>query len=76
MYLDLMFLNSVPYLITVVNPLEYVMVNKLEKRDEWTLRNHILSNIIHITKYGFKIRMIRVDGEGAIRTDWFENRIA
>ena len=37
MYLDLMFVNGLPFLIAVVNPLEYVMVNKLSKRDNWTL---------------------------------------
>jgi hypothetical protein len=30
----------------------------------------------HITKYGFTIKMIRVDREGAINTEWFESRIA
>jgi hypothetical protein len=50
MYLELMFVNSVPYLITVINLLEYVMVNKLEKGNEWTLWSHMLSNINHMTK--------------------------
>ena len=26
MYIDLMFVNSIPYLVTVTNPLEYVMM--------------------------------------------------
>jgi hypothetical protein len=76
MYLDLMFVNGLPFLIAVVNPLEYVMVNKLSKRDNWTLWGSLESDINHITKSGFKINMIRVDGEGAINTEWFENRIA
>ena len=76
MYLDLMFVNGLPYLITVVNPLEYVMINKLTKRDEYSLWTSIESNVNHITKYGFKIKMIRVDGEGAINTPWVENRLA
>ena len=76
MYLDLMFVNGLPFLIAVVNPLEYVMVNKLSKRDNWTLWGSLESNINHITKYGFKIKMVRVDGEGAINTEWFENRIS
>jgi hypothetical protein len=76
MYLDLMFVNGLPFLIAVVNPLEYVMVNKLSKRDNWTLWGSIESNVNHITKYGFKIKMVRVDGEGAISTDWFDSRIS
>ena len=76
MYLDLMFVNGLPFLIAVINPLEYVMVNKLSKRDNWTLWVSLESNIHHITKYGFKIKMVRVDGEGAISTTWFENKIS
>jgi hypothetical protein len=74
MHLDLMFVNGLPFLIAVVNPLEYVMVNKLSKRDSWTLWRSLES--IHITKYGFKINMIRVDGEGAISTVRFDNRVS
>ena len=76
MYLDLMFVNGLPFLIAVVNPLEYVMVNKLSKRDNYTLWGSLESNIHHITKYGFKIKMVRVDGEGAISTTWFESKIS
>ena len=36
MYLELLFVNVLPFLIAVVNPLEYVMVNILSKRDYWT----------------------------------------
>jgi hypothetical protein len=76
MYLDLIFVNGQPFLITVVNPLEYVMVSNLSKRDNWSLWASIESNVNHITKYGFKFKMVRVDGEGAINTEWFESRVA
>ena len=29
-----------------------------------------------MTKYHFKIKMIRVDGEGAINTEWFHNKVS
>jgi hypothetical protein len=29
-----------------------------------------------MTKYYFKIKMIRVDGEGAINTEWFHNKVS
>ena len=29
MYVDLMYVSGLPYLLTVINPLEYVMVHKL-----------------------------------------------
>jgi hypothetical protein len=76
MYVDLMFVNGLPFLIAVVNPLEYVMVNKLSKWDNWTLWRSMESNINHITKYGLKMKMLPVDGESVINTELFESRIA
>ena len=75
MYIDLMFVNSLPNLISVVNPLEYVMVHKLAKKDQHTLWTSLSSQLGHISKYGFKIDMIRVDGESAINTEWFHSRV-
>ena len=76
MYIDLMFVNSLPYLISVTNPLEYVMISKLSRKNNSSLWMNLESNINHITKYGFKITMIRVDGEAAINTLNFESKLA
>ena len=76
MYIDLMFVNGNPFLIAVVKPLEYVMVNKLAKRDNMSLWTSLESDIRHITKYGYNMDMVRVDGEGAINTVWFETKLA
>jgi hypothetical protein len=51
------------------------MVDRLFKRITWTLWGSMESNINHITKFGFKTKTIRVDGEGAINTECFESRI-
>lgn len=59
-----------------MNPLEYVIVKKLSKRDKWSLWGSLESYIYHITKHGLKIKLIRVDGEGATQTEWFESRIS
>ena len=76
MYIDLMFVNSLPYLICVTNPLEYVMICKLSRKNNSSLWVNLESSINHITKYGFKITMIRVDGEAAINTLVFESKLA
>ena len=68
MYIDIMFVNGNPFLIAVVKPLEYVMVNKLTKRDNLTLWTSLESDIRHITKYGFSMDLVRVDGKGAINS--------
>ena len=64
MYIDIMFVNGNPFLIAVVKPLEYVMVNKLNSRANLTVWTSLESDIRHITKYGFSIDLVRVDGEG------------
>lgn len=75
MYIDIMFLNGNPFVIAVVKPLEYVMVNKLIKRDNLTLWTCLESDIRHITKYGFSMDLVIVDGEGAINSVWFEGKL-
>ena len=76
MYIDIMFVNGNPFLIAVVKPLEYVMVNKLNNRANLTLWTSLESDIRHITKYGFGLHLVRVDGEGAINSVRFETKLA
>ena len=76
MYIDIMFVNGNPFLIAVVKPLEYTMVNKLNNRANLTLWTSLESDIRHITKYGFSLNLVRVDGEGAINSVWFETKLA
>ena len=76
MYIDIMFVNGNPFLIAVVKPFEYVMVNKLTKRDNLTLWTGLESDVRHITQYGYSIDLVRVDGEGAINSVWFESKLA
>ena len=76
MYIDIMFVNGNPFLIAVVKPLEYIMVNKLHDRANLTLWTSLESDIRHINKYGFSLNLVRVDGEGAINSVWFETKLA
>ena len=52
------------------------MVNKLNDRANLTLWTTLESDIRHITKYGFSLNLVRVDGEGAINLVWFETKLA
>ena len=61
MYIYLMFVNSILYLVSATNPLEYVMICKLSRKNKSSLWINLESNIHHITKYGFKITIIRID---------------
>ena len=63
MYVDLTFVNSVTYLISVFKPLEYVAVSKLIKKDINTLLTPTISHMNIIRKHGMKVVLCRVDGE-------------
>ena len=75
MYIDLMFVISIPYLVSFTNPLEYVMICKLSRKGKSSLWMNLESNIHHITKYGFKITMIRIDRESAVKTLSFKSKL-
>ena len=75
MFVDLMFVNSIPYLVSVFKPLEYVSVSKLAKKDILSIYNTVINHVNSIRKHGLNITMLRVDGESAISTDWFNSKI-
>ena len=75
MYIDIMFVNQIPYLVMVLQSIEFLFVSKLAKRDEKTLWNSLKTAIASTTKFKFGIKMIRVDGEGGINTKWFHNKV-
>ena len=52
------------------------MVHKLVKKNQNSLWSALYSYITHITKYGFRINTLRVDGESAIVTDWFNSKLS
>ena len=50
--------------------------NKQNRKNKSSLWMNLESNIHHITKYGFKTTMIRIDGESAVNTLSFESKLA
>ena len=76
MFVDLMFVNSVAYLISVFKPLDYVSVTKLSKKNISSLLDTVLSQMNSIKRHGLKVTMCRVDGESAISTEWFQSKIS
>ena len=76
MFVDLMFVNRVPYLISVFKPLEYVAITKLIKKDIKTLLTATFSHMNIIRKHGLKVELCRVDGESAMSIEWFRSKIS
>jgi hypothetical protein len=75
MHTDIMFVNNIPYFLSVFTPLEYVMADRIMKKDEWSLWRVINAHINHIKRYGFKVPLLRIDGESALSSDWFTSKL-
>ena len=69
MFVDLLFVNNVPYLISVFKQLEYVAVTKSVKKVINTLLTATINHINIIRKHGIKVVLCRVDGESAMSTE-------
>ena len=76
MFVDLMFVNSIPYLISVFKPFGYVTKSKLQKKDMLTLCNTVINYLNVVRKRGIKVPLCKVDGESAISTEWFQSKIS
>ena len=68
-YVDKMLVNQVPYLVSVVQPIEFLYVSKLANREHKSTWNSLKTLLASMVKYKFRVKMIRVDGEGAINTE-------
>jgi len=74
-YMDIMFVNKLPYLIVVYDPSNYVIVRRLLGRDHINMLDQIKNATTFMKKKGFIITMIRNDGESAIDSDWLKERL-
>jgi hypothetical protein len=58
MHTDIMYVNGTPYFISFFSPLEYVMVDRITKRDEWSLWKIINGQINHVKRYKFYVPIV------------------
>ena len=72
MYADLLFINKIPYLLTVIEPLEYVMVTKLKSKATSQLLWAIKKQIASYKQYGYIIRVMHADQESSLLSDGFK----
>jgi hypothetical protein len=75
LHADIMFVNGQPYLISVLMPVEHVQITKLNGRDEFTLWRALERHRKFPERFGLETAVIRVDGESAISSDWFKDKL-
>ena len=66
MHIDIMFVEGLPFLISVCQPLGLVMVDRIPDRKLSTLRKVISKHINHIHNHNFVVDTVLSDGEGGI----------
>jgi hypothetical protein len=66
MCVDIFFIASIPFLLSVSRKLNLLMVNYLERRNAGSIRTAIFKMIGHYAKEGFKVKQILSDGEGGV----------
>ena len=70
MHADLMEVHGVWYLVTILDPVEYVQVSRVKSRDKYDIWAALESHLKFPEKFGLRAATIRVDGESAIATEW------
>ena len=65
-WVDIMFVDGMPALISVSGAMRYLQVTWLKGRDYENVRAHLKKHIERLTREGFKVTGLHADGEGAI----------
>jgi hypothetical protein len=75
LHVDLMFVNTIPYLISIMDPIEYVQVTRLKGKDDWTIWRALEYHMRFGERFGLSISLVRVDDESAISSDFFQSKL-
>lgn len=75
MHIDLMFVNGVPYMIALFQPLDLAVAKRLKAQNELEQWRVLQLLMRHVTKGGVKIWRIRCDGESAIHSDYIIRKL-
>jgi hypothetical protein len=75
MDIDIMYIMDIPFLIAVIGPMSYTMINLLGSRSLASVRKALLHFVGRCKAEGFEVRVLRSDGEGAVikMTDELQN---
>ena len=49
--------------------------DQLANREHKSIWNSLKTSLASMVKYKFRVKIVRVDGEGAINTEWFHNKV-
>jgi len=72
---DIMYVNSIPYLLSVYDPLEYIKVTRLKAKDEWSLWRALEDHIHYPNRFGLEVVKVRVDGESALASEFCQRKL-
>ena len=68
-YCDIMFVNKRPFLLTDFMVTEYLMANRLKSSGSEDIRPALKKQIGEMTRQGFRVTILRAEGESGIVSD-------
>ena len=75
LHVDIMFVNQVPYMVSVLSEAEVVQVNRLASKGESDLYKELSRHMRYPERFGIIIGTVHVDGESAINSTYVKDRV-
>ena len=75
LYVDLMFVNKIPYMVSVLSEAEVVQVNRMRAKNDIEIHKELSRQMRYPERYGINIGTVHIDGESAVNSDYVKDRI-
>jgi hypothetical protein len=75
LHVDLMYVNGLAFLVSIMEPVEYVQITKLKAKTDWDLWRVLESHINLAQRHELEITLIRVDDESSMDSDFFRAKL-
>lgn len=75
MHVDLMFVNKIPYMVSVLSEAEVVQVNRMKAKNEVEIHRELARQMRYPERFGITVGKVHIDGESAVNSDYVKDRI-
>ena len=75
LYVDLMFVNQIPFMVSVLSESEVVQVNRMKAKNDVEIHKELQRQMKYPERFGINIGTTHMDGESAINSDYVKSKI-
>ena len=75
LYVDLMFVNQIPFMVSVLSESEVVQVNRMRAKNDVEIHKELMRQMKYPERFGISIGTAHIDGESAVNSDYVKDRI-